>query len=263
MHIKPFINNFNHFLYTIDRDEPNFTFDKDKTLENEFLSYDDIFNKSNDYKNKAKEIKFILTKKRGRKGSNKNGIYHSGNDNDNIRTKIQVHFLNFIVDFFNDIINDLLNKKKYFPKFAYSTKNNVKYEYTEQLKQSVIKDIFEKLQISRKYKKNVTPNMKQKLSILTKNESLDDLLKINYLMFFLIYYNNNKPLYEVKINEKTIKLSNQTKSCYFLINKYKKDEEYFNRIIKMDYLDKIYSENELDLDNELNKLDSSIEYLEI
>ena len=49
--------------------------------------------------------------------------------------------------------------------------------------------------------------MKQKLSILTKNESLDDLLKINYLMFFLIYYNNNKPLYEVKINEKTIKLS--------------------------------------------------------
>jgi len=86
---------------------------------------------------------------------------------------------------------------------------------------------------------------------------------MNYLDFFLIYYNNNEPLKQFKIDGKIIQLSKETKSFYYLIQKYKKDKKYFDEIIKMDYLDKIELTNESEYNKDLKELNLEENSLEI
>ena len=188
-----------------------------------------------------KKINFISKKKRGKGCSNKSGKYHLANDNDNIRTKIQVHYLNFIVVFFNDIIYAHFGINNYFYKFDYSQKNKINFTYVNHLIQLTIREIFENLKISRKYKiKSDTCNTnKTKLLLLNKNDIIEHLLNINYLEFFWIYLNDNKTLKEYLKNEKKITLSEKTKSFYYLYQKYIQFKDDFLRIVKMDYLDKI------------------------
>lgn len=198
----------------------------------------------------GKIIHFITKKKRGRNSSNKSGKYHSGIDNDNIETKIQVHFLNFIVDFFNDIIYDQYGIENYFLKFDYSIKKKVNSTYLHNLMKKTIRQIIETFKISRKYKikKDECEINKKKLLLLNKNDLIENCLDMNYLDFFLIYFNNNKPLKEYIKNGMVVPLSLKTKSFFYLIKKYKKDEQFFNRIIKTDYLDKVDLVSEINFD---------------
>ena len=225
------------------------------------LSDDTIitFNENND----KILIKFISKKQRGKMASNKKKKQHLANDRDNIRAKIQINFQNFIPSFFNDIIYDFLEIKNFFLKFDYSKKKLTKYEYFEKLKKSTIEEIFKISGISKKYK-NVSSNYNnQKLVFLDKSKSIKKLLNMNYLDFFLIYYNNNEPLKQFKIDGKIIQLSKETKSFYYLIQKYKKDKKYFNEIIKMDYLDKIELTNESEYNKDLKELNLEENSLEI
>ena len=208
-------------------------------------------------------IKFISKKQRGKMASNKKKKQHLANDRDNIRAKIQINFQNFIPSFFNDIIYDFLEIKNFFLKFDYSKKKLTKYEYFEKLKKSTIEEIFKISGISKKYK-NVSSNYNnQKLVFLDKSKSIKKLLNMNYLDFFLIYYNNNEPLKQFKIDGKIIQLSKETKSFYYLIQKYKKDKKYFDEIIKMDYLDKIELTNESEYNKDLKELNLEENSLEI
>ena len=215
-------------------------------------------NKSNsiinfkEHKNKSTKIRFIVKRRRGKEHRcYKNKKYHLANDNDNIRTKIQVHYLNFIVEFFNDIIYGYLGKKNYFLKFAYCMKKRVNYIFFAHLRRLTIKEIFSYFKISNKYQRNtdsyINRKKLEKLLSLNKFASIKCLLDMNYLNFFLIYYNNKKPLRSFKIDEAKIMLK-KAKSLYYLNKKYKKYEEELDMIIKMDYLDKI-------------ELDNGIEYL--
>ena len=188
-------------------------------------------------KKERRIINFISKKQRGKPRTKDNGKYHSGNAPDNIKTKIQVHYLNFIVTFFNDIINALLGIKDYFNKFAYSEKSKISSGYFEEMKHLTIGDIFEKLRSSNKYRRNISSKAKkEKVLFLQKYDSIKRLLDMNYLTLFAIYYNNNQPLKDYLINGKRIILSKGTKSFQYLILKYKQFENDFNLAIKMDYL---------------------------
>ena len=68
---------------------------------------------------------------------------------------------------------------------------------------------------------------------------------MNYLNFFKVYYNDNKPLNEYKLGDINIKLT-KAKSFSYLLKKNKEYEEGFKMILKMDYLDKIDFDNKID-----------------
>ena len=107
-----------------------------------------------------KKVYFTSKKKRGKKNLNKSGKYHSANSNDNIRTKFQVHYLNFIIDFFNEIAYAKFGIKDCFHKFVYSQKSNIKIEYTKYLQQLSLEEIIEEFDGSTKYSQNVDSNAK-------------------------------------------------------------------------------------------------------
>ena len=56
---------------------------------------------------------------------------------------------------------------------------------------------------------------------------------MGYLELFNYYYNGNKPTREIIINDKTIKLSENTETFYDLIKKNKDDKIHIKRILEV------------------------------
>ena len=101
-----------------------------------------------------KKLEFILIrKKRGRKEKGKRMKIHGKDNFDNLQTKIQVHFLSFIINLSNDVISSELELKKdyKFKEIDYSIKKKVNFNNSSEFKKSNIKDILEK-EISKKIK---------------------------------------------------------------------------------------------------------------
>ena len=114
------------------------------------------------------------------------------------------------------------------------------------MQQLSLEEIIEEFDGSTKYTQNVDSNAKmQKLLFLKNYEPIKRLLNMNYLNFFKVYYNNNKPLNEYKLGDINIKLT-KAKSFSYLLKKNKEYEEGFKMILKMDYLDKIDFDNKID-----------------
>ena len=114
------------------------------------------------------------------------------------------------------------------------------------MQQLSLEEIIEEFDGSTKYTENVDSNAKiQKLLFLKNYEPIKQLLNMNYLNFFKVYYNDNKPLNEYKLGDINIKLT-KAKSFSYLLKKNKEYEEDFKIILKMDYLDKIDFDNKID-----------------
>ena len=114
------------------------------------------------------------------------------------------------------------------------------------MQQLSLEEIIEEFDDSTKYTQNVDSNAKmQKLLSLKNYEPIKRLLNMNYLNFFKVYYNDNKPLNEYKLGDINIKLT-KAKSFSYLLKKNKEYEEDFKMILKMDYLDKIDFDNKID-----------------
>lgn len=207
----------------------------------------DIPEKMLENKNEAKKFKVeFTTKKRGRKPKNmdsicsKNKKEHAADEWDNLLRKIQVHFLNFVISFLNEIIYSHLKKKdKFFLKFSYSAKENIKFENVEKLKKYNIKELIENLDISPKYKRikikkdeNINKN---KLNDLCKYDWFIKLIKTKFLELFKIYYNYKNPLREIFFNGKKITLS-KVNNFYALLQKNKDYEEKLIEVAKAVYL---------------------------
>ena len=169
---------------------------------NETLNYKESI--ENERKVDKKRSFFKIKKKRGRKfNKDRKQQEHTALDDDNIKRKIQGHFLNFVVSFSNDCLHNFsLDKKMSFQKFNYSKKTQVKKDYFQKIKNFSIKEIFEFMGISEKCKK--------------------------YLDFFSLYYNDRKLLKQKTILGKVINISKETKSFYDLLEKYKNSKEYKN-----------------------------------
>ena len=190
-------------------------------------------------------IKFITkkisNKKRGRSCKKKSNKIHSKNDLDNVQTKIQRYFLNYLINRANSITNIVLDEKintKHFLRISDKEKINI---FTPaKMKKLKYKDIF-RLKISKKnkglkeiYQDGMT-NKNNYDDICHKSPILKDYFEQGYLDVFRKNYYINRD--EFDFNGKNYILSNQTYK--YLLEKNKDTEQkIFEYIIKRDYIQK-------------------------
>ena len=170
--------------------------------------------------NKGKRGRHIIKKNNSLKPRKE----HKNTSFDNLLRKIQVHFLNFLINLCNDALKTEFD---YFP-FSFKLINSFTKESINSTKFNEFKEktiiYFLKLDISSKYKrfkishnKNLLENEKIKNS-----QWLNDLFNMKYIELFNYYYNDRFPLNKIIYNNKTINISKKTKSFYYLLEKNKK-----------------------------------------
>lgn len=207
--------------------EKNIDDDSEKNIDNIYLIIE---------KKKIKKTPFITNKKikkpPGKKRIKNNSIKtkHSNAAFDNLLSKIQVHYINFIREVSNDAIKTELKLKKdlNFKDIDYIYKRCIKFNYFEELKTIPIKVLLCK-PITKKFRKVLfkNKNYNQDVYNIASNKSqwLKDFFEQNYVSFFhKYYYNNEKELDTINFNGKEIILSKKTKSFYHLINDQKNKE---------------------------------------
>ena len=168
---------------------------------------------------KNRLFKIEKNKKRGRK-SRKKKKFHLKSDFDNVLTKIQIHFLNFLINISNDVLKATLTKNNlHFKHINYNFKKKITYEHIKHLKTVPIKELLEK-DISSKYRKYSKDfNSKILQQVIPSSKWLEEFFNMKYLSLFRIYYNNCKPLKQINFNGKNINLSLNTKSFFNLLKK--------------------------------------------
>ena len=177
-----------------------------------------------------KQFKAIKLEKPGRKRKNVNNKQftykktHGKYSFDNIITKIQAHYINFIINLANDIIKSVfdgkeVNKSLFFKNIEYKAKIYYNYNKFQELKTKCIKDIL----IKPASKKNnlINDNYNEEIfnNLINTSDILDEYFNMNYLSLFHFYNNNGQKLNSIIINNKEIILSNKTISLWGLINK--------------------------------------------
>ena len=211
----------------------------DILYDNSFLSDFNLMDISgtNEKENNNKKELFKteqLKRKRGRKiNKESKKATHSALFKDNIKRKIQVHFLTFLVSLINDIISTFPLKGVSLKNLAYNMKEKISNVYFEKLKKSSIKELIENINISSKFK-NYEENMNKeviKKLIEYDCDYFSKLFEKDYLFFFRLYYNDEKPLNKLSLFGKTIEFSKKTESFYILI-KNQEDKELKKAIIE-------------------------------
>ena len=193
--------------------------------------------------NKDNKMKNYLNKKR--KAGRKTNIIkkensHTRDDPDNIQRKIQVNYLTFLINMSNDaLLTELGAKNKsLFKHINYASKQNIKFDYVENLKSKSIKNILQ-MDINNKYLKfNKSHNYELLEKVCLSSKWLKNFFDKNYLEVFEdYYYNNQKPLKLINFQGKDICISKKTKSFYYLVENYKEQEEKLKDSAKTDYMD--------------------------
>ncbi len=176
-------------------------------------------------------------KRRGRKTYKNGPIIHRSDSFDNLLIKIQVHFLNFLIDFCNDALRTEYDNFDSFKQINYRYKARINYSHLKLLKQYSIRDILN-IDISQKYK---TLRAEQNRILCAKIESssiwLDALFQMNFLQLFKYYYNDGKPLNKIYFKEREIFLSPKTKPFYCLLEKNKNLKYEIIEVVKICYLE--------------------------
>ena len=194
----------------------------DNTIKNEYdISPNNNFNEKTDYTDK--NSKNFDLKKRG-KNSRKFGT-------DNILTKVNGHFINFLVNFIN-ILLGIFDIDEKFIKIDYKYKKKVTKKDFSNLKDSVIGEIL-KQYISPKF----TTLKKEKNSELYKKiETIPSINKIfseKYIDIFKNIYYKNERIINIKKDDKNIVIKlprNEVKLFEDLIEKNKEDHLYIERL---------------------------------
>jgi len=167
---------------------------------------------------------------------------HTSNFIDNTLCKLQIHFLNFLVNFSNDAIKTAFGKEqKYrkdnmslkFKKIEHGIKRDIKTGTLENLIQNSISYVLKK-KISNKYwKLSKIPDYNEQIynQVIKKSEWLKNLLDMNYLNLFEKYYNQCNPIDSIDFDGKTINFTKETKPFYNLYNKL--NLEMKDKIIKI------------------------------
>lgn len=171
-----------------------------------------IINKGENISKENSNNMTFIKRKRGRTKSlmNDNKFIHDKNSSDNLKRKIHVHFLSFIVSYLNEILKNL-NYKQRFLQLDYYFKKNINNERLKYIKKQSIGDIIRN-RISYKYKQNKYYNVIIYEQI-KENEILNKILSQSYLNLFKnIYYKSNNiiSLKEYGLN-KNIFLSTKVK----------------------------------------------------
>ena len=177
---------------------------------------------------------------------------HSSISEDNILTKIQIHFLNFIIFFLNDCVyNYYKNRKIKFIKFAHEIKAKVSSKYLNKMKNSTIYDLLTEIEISPKFARHNKNNNEKNAKILNKIPWFKKIFELKFLDLFQSYHNENKQLNKIFLFEREITLTKDTKSYYFLLEKNMTIKKEIIEITKYNYLSKI---------NSIESNENSLEY---
>ena len=242
MNIFPILNDENYF-----NDIYNEYLLDESTSFNELIypiSLSNLFKEINEERprlfnnNRIKKIFEIKKKKNsGRKRKKPSEIKkHSSLDNDNILCKIQVHYLNFLVNFANDAIKTESNKKELknmeFKHIMHNIKRQISSKSIQILIEKSLNEILQ-LNISKKYRKyslDEDYNRNVYNIVITYSNWLKKLFDMNYLDAFKLYYNDGQPLNYINFENETIKFSKKTKSFYYLYKGKKIKEEEKNRV---------------------------------
>ena len=170
---------------------------------------------------------------------------HLSTDEDNILTKIQVHFLKFLIYFLNDCLFDYYKKNKIcFKKFAHKVTSKVSSNHFNKMKNSTIYEILTETPLSKKYKDNKNTNI-ELANDLNQIDWFHKLFGLKFMELFYVYYNERKQLQIIFLFNREILLSNDTKSYYFLLEKNKKENRNIIEITENNYPLKHLDKDEL------------------
>ena len=180
-------------------------------------------------------------KKRGKKRYKESKkAEHTALAPENIITKIQVHYLNFIVSFLNDCVLNTLGDEKTkefsFLSFNYKEKSNSSKKHLDKMKKSTILDILKNTDISDRYKRYAKNTNKINVEALIENPYFRNIFEKKFLELFKEYYNKEKPLKELKIFDKKVTLSEETKSFYYLLDENKELKDHIIYFCELVYL---------------------------
>ena len=141
--------------------------------------------------------KKLTGKKRGRNPKfQKTKVKNRKYDQDDILTKIQAHYISYIINFLNKV-SSALGIKEEFKEIKYSLKKNVSYEYFTQLQGKTLKDIVS-METSNKYSKFGKEHNKDLCESID-NKVVQNILSKKYLEFFQNYY--YKDVKEINLKE--------------------------------------------------------------
>ena len=200
-------------------------------------------------------FKTILHQKRGRKEKNvKIGKkYHGSGDFDNIQRKIQVSFINFLINLANDAVKSILGKesKFIFKDVKYIFKKVVNHNYVEKLKKSKYSDIVQ-MKVSPKNRSyNEDSNINTYLQLCNISQEFKTFFDKNYLYIFQKYFceiKNNQN--EIDFDGLKIKLSKNTKGLYDLLKKNVDRKDIFLDVVKNVYFREINHLNKVEIKNQ-------------
>ena len=179
------------FINEQEQDTNSFDSDKDCLAPFDFNKYfvpafDFVFNniieKDTNNSNENKRIFFnvenFCKKKRGRIPKNeKKRDNHGKNTDDNVISKIKSHFMKFIINLLNDCIpsNDKKTKCTRFKHLNHQETRNPNQIHIDELKNSTLNDLLNKISVSSKYKCNEYANRKLVDKYTKKNSFMKDL----------------------------------------------------------------------------------------
>jgi hypothetical protein len=170
-----------------------FNFEKNIELEEIIPDISSITKKESTKEDLSQKKLFltIIAQKRGRKIEKKNnGKEHGKYDEDNIVRKIQVSYINFIIDFINEALKGIGRKDLKFIPLAYLFKRVVNKKQRNFLKSHSVEEVIQS-KTSPKYKtkdKNVNKEICERIKE-EKIYIMSSLLKTNFFFFFdKIYY---------------------------------------------------------------------------
>lgn len=209
------------------------------------------------FKNLTSKIRRIphfelrIYQKRGRHINNdsKLGKKHDRHADDNLQTKIQIHFNNFLIDLVNDVMKanfepkylvNLItdNNTDFFRYINHKEKKRIDYKYITNIFDEPIKNIIT-LNISNKYSK-LEPNYNLKLyqKLAEQSKKFSDFLEMKYISIFKYYYNDIKPLEKINFKGQEIKISGKTKPFCNLLSKNKTLSNQLIDLVNKNYLNK-------------------------
>lgn len=196
------------------------------------------------YKKRPFKTKNFLRPGRKRKNQNEAQVNikkHGKTSFDNITSKVQIHYITFIIHLTNDIIISIFGKNSekdglYFTDIDYKIKKNISFKNMEKLKTQSIKDILLNPSSTKFSSKNEDYNKKIYNKLVNSSEVLDELFNMNYMQLFRIYHNNAQKIEKIIIKQKEIKLSNKTKSFFELIEN---NNDEMKKLI-LEYTERVY-----------------------
>ena len=208
------------------------------SIETSFISQETTSqNKSN------KKKRHLGRKTKEEKANHPEGSFHDMYREDNVSTKIQRHFLNFIIALLNNIF-PLFNYNKKLFKLDNDFKKNIKKDKVESLKDKTIGDIIS-YKISEKYRTiNDKAEANKKIYEEIKDiPVLNKILSENYLVFFKKFYYNSYSYINLKdydLDENII-FTKDVKNFKHLLKENEKRGSQYIRSIKRHVLKNYFS----------------------